>query len=220
MFFCSIAELQFGCGLMGHGIRLKRFRFSFTNLHKFAPSQIAHRAIGMRSQSKAPLVVFVKSWFHFPNSKCASAQPRYGNVIMFVYPRSPDREAVAAEHGDMLWKQNGLDEIERAGGVVDLLRFDGSAIEDNLHLRLPMGSLLTQLSRNSKGRTGEFEKPDPINYVFCLLLGVQWLCNFLHRDRSSAPLSRFDKSTPWTPHSQTPATTDPTMGFGRRATNL
>ena len=204
---------------MGHGIRLKRFRFSFANLHKFAPSQIAHRAIGMRSQFKAPLVVFVKSWFHFPNSKCASAQPRYGNVITFVYPRSPDREAVAAEHGDMLWKQNGLDEIERAGGVVDLLRFDGSAIEDNLHLRLLMGSLLTQLSRNSKGRTGEFEKPDPINYVFCLLLGVQWLCNFLQRHRFSAPPSRFDESN-LILTGQPAATTDPTMGFGWRATNL
>ena len=55
------------------------------------------------------------------------------------------------------------------GGGVELFRFDGSLIHDLL-LR---SSSLAQLSRNSKGRTREFEKPDPINYVFCLLLAVQ-----------------------------------------------
>ena len=49
------------------------------------------------------------------------------------------------------------------------------------------GCSLTQLSRNSKGRTGEFENPDLINYVFCLLLRVQWLHNFLQKDRFNTP---------------------------------
>ena len=58
---------------------------------------------------------------------------------------------------------------EKAGGGVELFRFDGSLVHD----LLLQASSLSQLSRNSKGWTGEFEKPDPINYVFCLLLGVQ-----------------------------------------------
>ena len=56
------------------------------------------------------------------------------------------------------------------------------------------GCSLTQLSRNSKGRTGEFENPDLINYVFCLWLRVQWLHNLLQKDRFNIPQGGFGKS--------------------------
>ena len=76
--------------------------FTILLLRKSAPSQIAHREIGMRSQLRAPPVVRENLDSSSQIANVQIIQAPSDHAMTFVYPRSPDREAVAAEHGDML----------------------------------------------------------------------------------------------------------------------